>query len=236
MVRSFMLVLLAAVTLVSVPDASARRLRGDGKGCNKNSQCRSGFCCNGFCSQESACCNALAGEVQCDVDLCCNTLFGEACCNDTQGFRCADTTSENNNCGSCGNQCRNGQVCRDGVCDCPDGLSACNDACVDTDTDPDNCGSCGHVCDSRTCTNGACENKCGDDRWHACTTYPTGITPCCLNGVQCCVGSRDSACCGDGTSCCTSSIGDAYCCPQGYICCGGTKSYPCVPPGSQCPE
>jgi hypothetical protein len=166
MVRSFTLVLIAALTLLSAPEGLAGgKPRGDGRRCTKDAQCLSGYCCNGRCSTEAACCNPFAGDVPCDVDSCCHTFQGEACCyQEPYGFRCADTKSENNNCGACGNQCLNGQICRNGTCGCSDGLTLCNGYCVDTDTDPDNCGTCGHVCAANEeCTGGSCVPTCPTD-------------------------------------------------------------------------
>ena len=59
MVRSFTLVLMAALTLLSAPEAHAGR-RHDGRRCKRDVQCLSGTCCNGRCSPQSASCNELA--------------------------------------------------------------------------------------------------------------------------------------------------------------------------------
>jgi hypothetical protein len=60
MVRSFMLVLMVALTLLSAPEVRAGR-RHVGRRCRKDAQCLSGTCCNGRCSPQSACSNELAG-------------------------------------------------------------------------------------------------------------------------------------------------------------------------------
>src|SRR5262245_12991410 len=60
MVRSFTLVLMAALTLLSAPEVHAGR-RHDGHRCRRDAECLSGTCCNGRCSPQSACANELAG-------------------------------------------------------------------------------------------------------------------------------------------------------------------------------
>lgn len=63
------------------------------------------------------------------------------------------------NCGSCGNQCNNGQVCVTGVCTrvCTPNLTVCGDTCRDLRSDRNNCGSCGTTCLSgRSCAAGLC--------------------------------------------------------------------------------
>jgi hypothetical protein len=35
---------------------------------------------------------------------------------------CVSTCCDNNNCGACGNVCKGGLTCFEGVCDCPSGL------------------------------------------------------------------------------------------------------------------
>ncbi len=72
---------------------------------------------------------------------CGSGCLGQAstCCSNT----CVDTTSDNNNCGACGNPCGS--------------MSCCTSSCVDTmGTDNANCGGCGVIC-TGTCTNGTCQ-------------------------------------------------------------------------------
>jgi stigma-specific protein Stig1 len=234
MVRSLMFVLITALSLMPAEGIAGRRSRGDGQHCARDKQCASGRCCNGFCSSDAACCDPFAGEVVCDVDLCCNTLAGQACCNDpVYGLRCADTDSENANCGACGNECQNGTFCAKGQCVCPSGETLCNGYCVDTATDPNNCGSCGNVCPSGVaCQNGQCgtcdpsfPTVCGGD----------GTVRCCPEGYGCCFGGRNIDCVPPGNFCCISSIGDAYDCSAGQHCCGGVQAYPCYAADQPCP-
>src|SRR6516164_7975951 len=60
MVRSFTLVLIAALTLLSAPEVHAGR-RHDGHRCRRDAECLSGTCCNGRCSSQSASCDERAG-------------------------------------------------------------------------------------------------------------------------------------------------------------------------------
>ncbi|MGH2618919.1 MAG: hypothetical protein ACRDJC_27135, partial [Thermomicrobiales bacterium] len=70
----------------------------------------------------------------------------QKCCPDAgsqSGMRCVDTENDLDNCGTCGNQCEDGQVCRGGSCGCEDS----------------NCGGCG---DGPPCTTGqvCCDGEC----------------------------------------------------------------------------
>ena len=61
-------------------------------------------------------------------------------------------------CGSCGNECPNGQACNQGKCGCPKGWIECpflfgTTKCVDPMTDDNNCKLCGIRCDE---DDGAC--------------------------------------------------------------------------------
>ncbi|BBN11997.1 hypothetical protein MPTK1_5g16660 [Marchantia polymorpha subsp. ruderalis] len=69
---------------------------------------------------------------------------GSKCCDEV----CVDTSSDENNCGSCGRDCSFGKTCCDGDC-------------VDLQKDEDNCGRCGLKCPktiSINNLNGKCEN------------------------------------------------------------------------------
>src|SRR6266705_948062 len=72
---------------------------------------------------------------------------------------CADLTSNQGNCGTCGHACQPGYVCTTGQCtnSCPGGRTPCRGSCVDVHSDPSNCGSCGHACaPGQGCTSALC--------------------------------------------------------------------------------
>lgn len=81
---------------------------------------------------------------------------GEVRCDD--GY-CTTLDSDADNCGVCGNSCRQGTVCSEGLCkdECDDGLDKCLTECVDKQSNEDHCGSCtsrcraGWVCDDGRC-------------------------------------------------------------------------------------
>lgn len=97
---------------------------------------------------------------------------------------CVDTSTDPNNCGECGVQCSEGQVCSDGECAtfCSEPYTNCGGACVDTQTDEDNCGECGNACNPSECTYGAycyfgtCQCNIGRS--------PGGTSPCEFAGAE----------------------------------------------------
>ena len=74
-----------------------------------------------------------------------------------------DFTSDDNNCGRCGNSCRIGESCTGGSCSCAAGSSSCMGSCVSDSSfisDNNNCGSCGHSCSiGESCTGGMCMKR-----------------------------------------------------------------------------
>src|SRR4051794_31877495 len=90
------------------------------------------------------------------------------------GQVCVYTTSDPNNCGSCGNVCQGQLLCVNGTCGCGAGLTACGNLCVDTKSSVENCGSCGNSCPvPQVCSTSACSDNCG-----------TGLTNCNRNCVD----------------------------------------------------
>jgi 3-keto-disaccharide hydrolase len=83
---------------------------------------------------------------------------------------CADTASDKQNCGSCGNVCNTGYVCTNGACSLSCGaLTMCAPTsgapyCANIDSDPANCGGCGYTCTyphaSSKCVNGCVIGPC----------------------------------------------------------------------------
>ena len=122
-------------------------------------------------------------NASCVLTACAN---GFADCDGAPGNGCETTSaSDPANCGSCGNVCDKGLVCRNGACTCPQcnfpnaasrcinnvcamgkcnaGFADCNadpkDGCeVDLTTDANNCSACGTICDPMTpaCVDSQC--------------------------------------------------------------------------------
>ena len=81
---------------------------------------------------------------------------------DCEGI-CVDTMNNVYNCGECGVNCADGEVCVSGNCElyCPGGLDECNGGCVNLQTDRANCGTCGNGCEAgEVCSAGSCELSC----------------------------------------------------------------------------
>ena len=80
---------------------------------------------------------------------------------------CVDTTTNVNNCGTCGNVCASG-TCKRGACTSPASgcvgtETMCPDGCTDTTSDPNNCGMCGNSCSGTQCLAGMCATGGGFD-------------------------------------------------------------------------
>jgi hypothetical protein len=135
------------------------------------------------------------------------------------GGVCVDTYSDPSNCGSCGVSCQDGQICSNGACVCPSGLTLCNGECVNLLYNSNNCGSCGNKCVLGVCVNGQCQLNCPEGYYflnNQCIPYTiceTGQTPC---GNTCCLSTQT---CDQNTLSCYPPI-----CPAGKTQCG----YNCV--------
>lgn len=74
------------------------------------------------------------------------------------GPECVHLQTDQNHCGSCGNECPRGFDCERGRCLCTEGFSECNDLCVDLSTNVEHCGRCGIECaPGALCSLGRCE-------------------------------------------------------------------------------
>ena len=142
---------------------------------------------------------------------------------------CANTATDNSNCGTCGHACAAGEVCSGGACaiTCA-GIATCTPTgaapyCANTQTDRADCGTCGHACGTgEICTAGACVLTCGALTKCApsaggpyCANTATDGANCGTCGTVCGVGEicTGGACvltCGALTKC-TPSAGGPYC-------------------------
>ena len=128
---------------------------------------------------------------------------------------CVDPQKDKQNCGACGNVCRDGASCIDGVCACTDAtLAYCHGACVDLQTANLDCGGCNSPCPiDETCQQGHCVSQCAD-----------GLSAC---GNGCVNLMTDRSHCGYCDATCN---GDLVCqkgscsCPSPKTSCEGTCS------------
>ncbi len=138
-----------------------------------------------------------------------------------------DTTSDNNNCGSCGNVCNapdNGSVaCVSGSCQitCNSEFTNCSGSCSNTLTDTNNCGLCGNVCaQGIPCVNGTCGCPEGQAACNgACTNTMADTGNCGGCGNVCNSGPNSTGVCQSGS--CQLS------CSPGYRDCDGNPNDGC---------
>lgn len=87
--------------------------------------------------------SALCAGGKCEIA--CHDLYAD--CNQSMTDGCeTSTASDPDNCGFCGNACKEGDLCWRGACGCPKGYTRCGDECKRLDSDINNCGSCGKLC------------------------------------------------------------------------------------------
>ena len=133
-----------------------------GNACPSHASCSSGACncdsgykmCNGSCILSGLCCTSTdCGGNDCASGQCCQT--GESECNG----KCANLSTDKQNCGTCGFACAAPQSCNNRRCECPGTLTFCTNACVDMSNNNQNCGVCGTVCTaSQQCISGKCQS------------------------------------------------------------------------------
>ncbi|HXV74743.1 MAG TPA: hypothetical protein VD788_00360 [Candidatus Polarisedimenticolaceae bacterium] len=89
------------------------------------------------------------------------------CCPEPQMTICQDGCrfylTDPDNCGGCGIECGEGEICSAGSCElvCTGGTTECDGACVDLSNDPLNCGACGNQCEAdQFCGEGTCQDIC----------------------------------------------------------------------------
>jgi hypothetical protein len=141
---------------------------------------------------------------------------------------CANTSTDNSNCGSCGHVCGGGDVCSGGSCVLTCGaITTCMPSggapyCANTNTDNADCGVCGHACGGgEVCTGGSCVLSCGALTKCA----PMAGSPYCANTAT------DSANCGTCSHVC--GIGETCSAGACALSCGAlTKCMPSVAGGA----
>ena len=143
---------------------------------------------------------------------------GELCAGD-----CVDTSTDEANCGACGNTCQPGTACIDGAC-CPAGQIECDGVCTDP-TLRTSCGGCGVVCgDEEICTaTGMQATGSGSVAVHGCVGCSDGV----FCGDTCVDTQSDPANCGAcGTACGTGMVcSEGACvtnCADGLTDCDGS--------------
>lgn len=161
-----------------------------GNFCTTGQMCSSGVCvttcggatpdrcgmmpgiCTNFDTDENNCgsCGNQCGNGEtCTNGVCltdCPPSSGPAAnddrCGQAPGF-CTDTGTDEDNCGSCGNDCAANRQCTGGTCQCFGATpNDCSGTCTNTNSDPQNCGGCGNACPAGLplCQNGSCQPNC----------------------------------------------------------------------------
>jgi len=161
------------------------------------------------CGQNSLC---VFGSCDCKSDYAnCNNNWADGC--ET------NLTSNNDNCGSCGNSCGPNGICSNSQCGCVSPYLNCNgllsDGCeANKNTDVNNCGGCGNKCDlpnvsNNVCVNGVCKvgscmsgyGNCDGVDSNGCETDLTSINSCgtsCSNKVVCSTNNGTNPICDNG--------------------------------------
>lgn len=172
------------------------------------------------------------------------------------GAFCRDTTTDESNCGACGQGCSSTEVCTGGRCVGVAGCTAprmmCGVACTDTSSDNNHCGACDNECPVGTvCSGGRCvcpvgQTLCG----MSCVNMATDGSNCgacgrtCATGQVCNSGQCMTNCAAPrrmcGTSCVDVASDIAHCgacnmrCGANQLCMNGACVTPCPPPSVTC--
>lgn len=86
---------------------------------------------------------------------------GAGNCHPCQGT-CTAVNDDVDNCGACGNQCNQGEICQDGNCVCEAITCSFLLLCTTLENTPDACGSCDVSCDDdQTCVADVCQCRAG---------------------------------------------------------------------------
>jgi hypothetical protein len=163
---------------------------------------------------------------------------------------CADLSTSNANCGTCGHACTGSASCKGGTCVCTTGTQACGGTCATTSSDNANCGKCGQVCPSgSTCTSAVCAcsgpatQSCGEcgSQSRTCTNGIWSAWSACRGEGVCAAGTTTG--CTNGTETCDRTCNWSSCqCQTGFTSCAGqcvneqTDPSNCGMCGHACPQ
>ncbi len=104
---------------------------------------------------------------------------------------CLDISSNVRNCGGCGQECKAGETCNDGVCQvsCPGGQVPCGGLCYELSNDLQHCGRCDIACKAgEVCGNGQCTANCPTNQSNctgSCADLQTDAKHCGKCGTSC---------------------------------------------------
>lgn len=166
---------------------------GIGESCSQSSQC-----CIGYCNPSSFTCTCPSGTVACGGTCISNVcpdgqVFNPSTCTCAcpTGFTdcagtCTNTSSDPNNCGSCGNHCPSTASCVNGQC-CPNTQVCINPkgtaTCCPAGTTCLGNGTCAHSCTTNAnCSRCICTED-ADLVHHYCATRVSGAS--CTSDLNC---------------------------------------------------
>jgi hypothetical protein len=180
--------------------------------CGGSTECIDGECtCGaGACGRGEDCvdgaCACQAGMIECDG-----------------GAYCTDVSSDNRDCGGCGNVCVG--TCVLGTCECGGGLTECDPwgpggvECVDLQRNSLHCGACNAACgQGEYCVDGECvcnpdSDLCDGDWGPTCVNLERDLGNCgscgdaCGDGEVCSHGACADACADDLDTCTVGGFG-----------------------------
>ena len=178
--------------------------RGNGVGCNLDSECCQGaLCCFDGVSLTTRCADVTTNGGVCPGDLPPRTEPCPAGLTECAG-ECFDLLAHAAHCGACGNSCGLGGVCTGGVCGAPTGNQTCDPA--------------GTPCTSPySCCSGSCDFLVGGGTCSACGGHYCDAANLCCPGTECinnrCEGCLDRGivCIPGSMSCCFSECTNGVC-------------------------
>ena len=206
-----------------------------GNACDTTENCSAGTCVPAECPKGQERCNNVCVNLasvhiaDCNGDtITCNDGFKQC---DENKVACNDLNQDIENCGTCGNRCKDGEACFRGECrinTCEsqnetlcdiNGDAQCKNIASD---DADHCGACNYKCSSypipnatsNSCSAGQCQYECTDP-------YTNIADKADASGIQCVDFMTDSNHCGKKNNVCK----------DGNVCIGGhCKANPCTNP------